>query len=61
MIKLYQNFLMNTQLHNVTQTAEVQIMLPKVANSSLRLNELMSCDVQLGMLVSPTSLTPSTR
>lgn len=61
MIKLYEYFLMNTQLHNVIQMAEVQVRQRKLPNATLCLDELMSSVEQLGMLFSPTSSTPSTR
>ena len=52
---------MNTQLHNLTPTAKVQVILPKEPHTALCFAEPMSCVAQLGTLFSPTFSTPSTR
>lgn len=61
MIQLFESFLMNTQLHKLTQVADAYTKHLNELTKAHRFGELMSCAVQLGTLLSPTASTSSTR
>jgi hypothetical protein len=61
MIQLFEHFLMNTQLHKLTQVAEAYTKHLNELTNAHRLGELMSFAVQLGTLFSPTASTSSAR
>jgi hypothetical protein len=61
MIQLFEHFLMNTQLHKLTQVAEAYTKHLNELTNAHHLGELMSCVVQLGALFFPTNSTTSTR
>jgi len=61
MIQLFEHFFMNTQLHKLTQVAEAFTRHLNELTNAHRFGELMSREVQLGILFSLTCLTPNSR